>query len=129
LFFYLPDGSLKKVDNEVAQQIDVLPTTLAILKYNQPFFAFGSNLMDSAQIESRFAVNYYNICHQYFTRRDLIQYDGNRTIGFYNYINDTLMKFNRVKNTEAKMKTDEKRAQAFIQQYNNRVIHNHTVAK
>ncbi len=122
LFFYLPDNSLKGTDNHVAQQIDVLPTALSILRYNQPFFAFGNNLMDSTQIKNRFAVNYYNICYQYFSDEDLLQYNGINAIGYYKYRTDSLLRSSLPVTPE--MFELEKKVKAFVQQYNNLVIHN-----
>ncbi|HXB41161.1 MAG TPA: sulfatase-like hydrolase/transferase [Bacteroidia bacterium] len=124
LFFYLPDNSLKGSDPHVAQQIDVLPTTLYLLKYDQSFFAFGNNLLDSTQTKNRFAVNYYNVCYQYFTDSKLLQYNGTNAIGYYQYRTDSLL--NNSLAPDAEMTETEKRAKAFIQQYNNRVIHNKT---
>jgi len=127
LFFYAPDNSLKRIDDHVAQQIDVLPTTLALLNYNKPFFSFGNNLLDTAKAGSRFAINYYNICYQYFTDRDLLHFDGTNAIGYYNYRVDSLLAYNML--PAPGMEANVKRAKAFIQQYNNRVIHNQTSVK
>lgn len=124
LFFYLPDNSLKGSDDGVAQQLDVLPTTLALLKYNKPFFAFGNNLLDSAKKNDRFAANYYNICYQYFTDQNLLHFDGTNPIGFYNYRRDSLLTYNAQPDPEV-----VKKAKAFVQQYNNRVIRNQTAVK
>ncbi len=124
LFFYTPDNSLKGSDDGVAQQLDVLPITLALLKYNKPFFAFGNNLLDSAKRKDRFAVNYYNICYQYFTDQNLLHFDGTNAIGYYNYRRDSLLTYNAPSDPET-----VKKAKAFVQQYNNRVIHNQTALK
>lgn len=126
LCFYLPDNSLKGTDPYVAQQIDILPTTLALLGYNKPFFAFGNNLLDSTLRDERWAINYYNICYQYFTNDELLHFDGTRAIGYYHYKNDSLLAFNRPPSPQ--MEAILRRAKACIQQYNNRVIHNRTVA-
>ena len=129
LVFYQPDNSLKGTDNHVAQQIDVLPTTLALLKYNRPFFAFGNNLLDSSQINNRFAVNYYNICYQYFSDENLVHYDGDKSIGLYKYRTDSLLAYNFISPAFSGTAELENKIKAFIQQYNNRVIHNQTTVK
>jgi len=126
LFFYLPDNSLKGTDAGVAQQIDVLPTALALIRYNKPFFAFGNNLLDSTGT-GRFAVNFSNICYQYFSDENLVHFDGNRTLGLYKYRTDSLLLQNLIDSPE--IMEGEKRTRAFIQQYNNRVIRNKTEAK
>jgi phosphoglycerol transferase MdoB-like AlkP superfamily enzyme len=120
LFFYLPGNSLKGYDTIVAQQADIMPTTLAMLKYNQPFFAFGNNLMDSTQNKNRFAVNYYNNVYQYFSNDEMSQFNGEKLLGLYNYRTDSTLAVNIIK----ERKVSDEKIKAFIQQYNNRVIHN-----
>ncbi len=120
LFFYLPDNSLKGYDTIVAQQLDIMPTALDILKYNQPFFAFGNNLNDNSQIKNRFAINYYNNVYQYFSNQEMLQFNGEKLLGLYNYRTDSTLTLNVVNERQA----SDKKVKAFIQQYNNSVIHN-----
>lgn len=126
IFFYEPDNSLKRKDPYVAQQTDILPTTLALLRYNKPFFAFGNNLLDSSQMANRFAINYYNFSYQYFTNDFLEVFNGVKTVAFHNYKIDSLLVINDLGYDQVPVY--EKRCKAFVQQYNNRVIHNLIVA-
>lgn len=128
LFFYLPDNSLKGADDHCAQQLDVMPTVLGMLKYDEPFFSFGNNLLDSTQIPNRFAINYYNnICYQYYTDNDLVMFDGKNAIGYYKYRTDSLLTNSLV--PDPGFYRCITKVQAFVQQYNNRVIHNQTRVK
>ncbi len=129
LFFYLPDNSLKATDSNVAQQTDVMPTVLSLLKYNKLFFSFGSNLLDTTQTAQRFATNYYNITYQYLSNENLLEFNDYKAVTLFNYRKDTALTTNII--DENKNLTNEmvKRAKAFIQQYNNRVIHNRTSVK
>jgi phosphoglycerol transferase MdoB-like AlkP superfamily enzyme len=120
LFFYMPDNSLKGTNDIVAQQLDIMPTTLNMLKYNEPFFSFGTNLNDSIENKNRFAINYYNGFYQYFTNEGLLQFNGEKLTGFYNYRTDSTLKCNTVKDA----KVPDTKVKAFIQTYNNDVIHN-----
>ncbi|MGZ3861643.1 MAG: LTA synthase family protein [Bacteroidia bacterium] len=126
LLFYLPGNSLKGTDGYVAQQTDVMPTILSLLKFNKPFFSFGSNLMDSVNANKRFATNYYNVTYQYITNENLLQFNGDRVAGYFNYRLDTTLKADLAGKTPSET---VKRAQSFLQQYNNRVIHNRTYVK
>ena len=127
VFFYLPDNSLKGKDTLVAQQLDIMPTTLSLLNYNQPFFSFGNDLTDSSQNKNRFAINYYNICYQYYTQNQLLQYNGNKPIALYNTKADSVLLYNFL---DVLFKPNgDKKVKAFIQQYNNRIIHNNTSVK
>jgi len=129
LFFYLPDNSLKAIDANVAQQTDIMPTVLSLLKYNKPFFAFGSDLLDSAQAGKRFATNYYNITYQYFSNENMLEINGDKAVAMFNYRTDSALDINIIDKNPVVKDELEKRAKAFIQQYNNRVIHNRTSVK
>jgi phosphoglycerol transferase MdoB-like AlkP superfamily enzyme len=120
LFFYEPDNSLKGSDNIVAQQLDIMPTTLSMLKYNEPFFSFGNNLMDSTQTKNRFAINYFNNVYQYFNDSEMLQFNGEKTSGFYNYRTDSTLNYNMMKD----YKPSDTKLKAFIQAYTKAVIQN-----
>ncbi len=129
LFFYLPNNSLKGVDDNISQQTDVMPTVLSMLKYNEPFFSFGNNLLDSSQTDKRFATSFYNISYQYFSNEKMIQINGDKPVTFFNYRKDPALDYNLIDSNTRDKDELEKRAKAFIQQYNNRIIHNKTTLK
>ena len=43
LIIYKPDNSLKGENNNIIQQIDIMPTILELLNYNKTYFAFGKS--------------------------------------------------------------------------------------
>lgn len=125
LIFYTPDGSLKGVDERLAQQIDIMPTILSHLNYSKPFVTFGTNLLTTK--DESFVLNYIGDAYQYMQGDIAIYFDGKKTIGVYNYKKDPDLKQNLlgkidVSKEEAKMK-------AVLQQYNNRMIENRLVVK
>ncbi len=120
--FYKPDGSLKKKVNELAQQIDIMPSILGLLNYDKPFLAFGRNLFDVR--EEPFVVTYTSNTYQLVMGDYLFLYNGLVETGFYNMKTDTLLSQNlngQYPELERKM---ELKMQAFIQQYNNRLLDN-----
>lgn len=120
LFFYCPDNSLKGTDDVVAQQIDIMPTVLGMLKYNEPFFSFGTNLTDSTQLKNRFAINYCNGVYQYFDNDFIQLFNGEKLVGLYYYREDTVLNYNAVN----EVKRPDTKVKAFIQTYNNHIIAN-----
>lgn len=120
IFFAPGDPTFKGVENRVVQQIDIMPTVLGYLNYDQPYFSFGNNMLES-DIENDFAVNYAGV-YQWFEGEYMLQFDEERILGFYNYIQDPLLKEN-LKGTMAEKEAHmENRLKAFIQQYKNRMI-------
>lgn len=119
IIFYKPDGSLKDYRDEIAQQLDIMPTVLGYVDYNKPYFAFGFDVNTSP---NRFAVNYNNGIYQIYSDAYLLQYNGQETIALYEL--HTKMNKN-MKNDFPEIVADmESKLKAFLQQYTTRMIDN-----
>ena len=95
IIFYTPDGSLQGKSDAIAQQIDIMPTVLGYLGYDNPYIAFGCDLLHTPK-EDTYAVNYLNGVYQFFKGEYMIQFDGNRTTAVYAFRNDPLLKTNLI---------------------------------
>jgi phosphoglycerol transferase MdoB-like AlkP superfamily enzyme len=130
--FFDPSGSLPRgMQNTVAQQIDILPTLLSLLGYDQPYIAFGKNLL----ADENWAVNYCNDIYQYVEDSLLLLFDGQQPVALYNYLSDPLQKNNLLDNSEFKIQNSEiidhltLRLKAIIQSYMQRMVHNQLVVR
>ena len=128
IVFYRPsDETLKGVDTtSIVQQIDIMPSVLGYLHYDKPFFAFGKNVFDPHHLN--FAVN-YDAGYQWFRDSYILQFDGKKSVGLYNYRTDKLLKNNLVNKLPSQQTRMEKEVKAFIQQYNNRMLDDHLTVK
>ncbi len=118
--FYKPDGSLKGRVNELAQQIDIMPSILGYLDYDKPFVAFGRNVFDKTA--EPFVLNYTSSTYQLMMGDFLYLYNGNQSVGLYNFKRDSLLTENlQGKFPEIERKLNAK-VKAIIQQYNSRMI-------
>ena len=70
--------------------------------------------------EKTFAFNYFDPVWQLYQDGWLLQFDGERTVGFYDYVHDTYMKQNLV-DTRPEQADMERLIKALIQQYMNRM--------
>ncbi|MGL5980047.1 MAG: LTA synthase family protein [Phocaeicola sp.] len=120
ILFYAPGNpNLIGCKEQIAQQIDIMPTVLGYLGYNKPFVAFGSDLL-STPAEDSHAVNYYNGIYQYVKGDYLLQFDGTVTKGVYQFKKDPLLQTNLV-GKESIQTTLEQELKAIIQQYMTRM--------
>lgn len=120
IFFFKPGSDWNSFRPEIIQQIDIMPTILGELHYDKPFFAYGRDIFRD---KSRpFAFNYLDNTFQSFTGDYLLQFDGTRTIGLYNFKTDRLLKTNLKDVYPDTVSSMEIRLKAFIQQYNNRMV-------
>jgi len=122
IIFFDPSGELHGMSNEIAQQIDIMPSVLGYLNYDQPYFSFGNDLFDEQA--DHFAIstlgNYYQLVKgDYF-----LQYDGASVGGFYNVTDDPLLLKN-LKDQQLPQKDSLiRKVQGIIQQYTSRLIDN-----
>jgi phosphoglycerol transferase MdoB-like AlkP superfamily enzyme len=119
VFFYKPGVNGGGMKDEIVQQIDILPTVLGYLNYDKPYVAFGR---DINQQEKPFAFNYLDNTYQSFEGDYLLLFDGNKSIGLYDFKKDLLMKNNLLDQLPDTVSKMEIRLKAFIQQYNNRMV-------
>jgi len=127
VFFYLPEENNFKMNFQIAQQIDIMPTILGYLNYDEDYFAYGQNLLDTTVIP--FAINYLDNNFQFFEGDYLLLFNNDSAFAMYNFKEDIFLKKNLL-GTLPEMETKmEKRLKAFIQQYNNRLIDNKMTSK
>lgn len=123
IFFFQPnDRDFVTVDSSLIQQVDIMPSVLGYLGYDEPYFGFGNNVFDPS--DERFVVNFRDGVYQYFEGDYLVQHDGNAIVAVYLYKTDLLLLNNLIGQFEDVEVKATKKMQAFIQQYNNRMIDN-----
>ena len=122
VIFYDPTGEMGVgMQDAIAQQIDIMPTILGYLGYDQPYMGFGIDLLNTP-VEDTWAVNYLNGIYQYVKHGHVLQFDGQKTRAIYS-IDDRLMKNNLIGEVpqQQQMETELK---AIIQQYMERMTQN-----
>lgn len=124
IIFYTPNGDLKGRLPEIAEQIDVMPTVLGYLNYDEPYLAFGHDLLDSTYT-SHYAINHYDQTFQFFQDSLMYQFDGKNTKAVYNFVTDIYLQNNLLDKTDTKKREMvETKMKAIIQQYINRMTQN-----
>ncbi len=119
IVFFDPSGELPVGKWEgIAQQIDIMPTVLGYLGYDQPYVAFGCDLLNTPA-EETWAVNYLNGIYQYVKGDYLIQFDGKELKAVYRFKEDTLLKNNLVDQVDCSALLDE--LKGIIQSYMERM--------
>jgi phosphoglycerol transferase MdoB-like AlkP superfamily enzyme len=127
IIFYKPGNDLKGVRKRIAQQIDIMPTVLRYLNYDEEFIAFGNNLLDDSY--ESFAFNTSNSNYHLYMKDHILEMIDNKPFGLYNYKNDIFLKNNLIgTNPELQLKMEEK-LKAIIQTYNRRLIDNNMIVK
>ena len=63
LIYFAGDTSIKGTNENITQQIDVMPTILDIIGYNKPFFCFGKSAINEDSWAIRYINNEYLLIH------------------------------------------------------------------
>ena len=97
-----------------------MPSILGALHYDKPYVAFGRDIFHD---KSRpFAFNYLDNTYQTFRGNYLLQFDGSRMIGLYDFKLDKMLHDNLSQQLPDTARLMESELKAFIQQYNNRMV-------
>jgi arylsulfatase A-like enzyme len=125
IVFFDPSQEMPRGKMEgIAQQIDIMPTVLGYLGYQQPYIAFGCDLFHTPD-EDTWAVNYQNGIYQYVKGDYLIQFDGKELKAVYRFKEDRLLKNNLINEVDCSTLVDE--LKVVIQSYMQRMNRNELV--
>lgn len=123
IIIYQPSNdSLRGFDSTVVQQMDIMPTILNYLNFDEDFISFGTDMLDSTA--KHWAVNYNNSTYQIIKGDYVLQFRDDKIIAVYDYVHDRLQKNNLIGKLPSQQGAMEKMLKAFIQQYNDRMINN-----
>jgi phosphoglycerol transferase MdoB-like AlkP superfamily enzyme len=127
-YFCPSDTALRGTTDHITQQIDIMPTLLGYLKYDNPFFAFGNDVM--RKNAKHHAVSFMNGTYQLIEGDYVIQFDGQKVVSFYNYNNERpLNPVNSARHLTADLEkqifnTMETEIKAIVQTYNSCLVNN-----
>lgn len=123
IIIYDPSGEITPgMRQGIAQQIDIMPTLMNYLGAENPYLAFGKDLLNTPQ-EDMWAVNFINGTYQYMKYGYILRFDGEKETGLYR-LDDIKMKRN-IKGSAPEIEQQMQRElKALLQQYLDRMIDN-----
>lgn len=125
IILYTPDGSIAPgVDSLPASQLDITPTILSHLRYNEPRVSLGNDLLDPSAM--RFAVNRSAGLYQIMQGDRLLQYDAERdvAVALFDRLDDPELKADIIGSEPETAARMERFLKAYIQQYTHRIREN-----
>lgn len=117
-----PQHDIKaRVNHQVFNQIDILPTVLDMIGVKKDAFSFGKSFY---QKDQPFSINYIGNSYVYFQDDYMINFTNDKTQYLYNYKQDTSMYYDSLGFYPKKAKQMERQLKGFIQKYNHDLIKN-----
>lgn len=126
IVFYYPGGDLKGVSDKLVQQIDIMPTVLNYLHYDKPYFSFGFDAFSPGR--NNFVVSNIGNIYNFFKGDYFMTYGNQEVTSLYNLKEDKSLNNDLKGKSPLVQDSLLKDLEAFMQQYNNRMIHNKLVA-
>ncbi len=124
LLFFKPGSDLQGRPETVAQQTDVMPTVLNYLGYDKNYLAFGTDLFDTVSGTARFSIHYISGFYGLMKDGYYLEFNGTKSTALYNLAKDYLQTNNLLGKENEVQGRMELFINAYIQQYNNRLIEN-----
>ena len=134
IIIYEPSDTTRvkgEIQPKIAQQIDILPTVMGLTGCQEPYVAFGIDLL-ATEPDDTWAVNYLGGIYQYVKHGHVLQFDGERTRAVY-ALTDSLMEHNLVqqpsRTDKEQIQQMERELKAIIQQYMTRMVNDKLIIR
>jgi phosphoglycerol transferase MdoB-like AlkP superfamily enzyme len=133
IILYAPgDTSLHGYDEDrVVEQIDIMPTVLSYLHYDEPYLAFGRDILGS-NVEDCFALHWLpeSSSYEYVWGDYALEFDGKQTTAAYAFRTDSTFSDNVLETMPADtLYRMERHMKSIIQQYMQLMITDNLVIK
>jgi phosphoglycerol transferase MdoB-like AlkP superfamily enzyme len=127
IIFYKHGSDLKGMKNRIAQQIDIMPTVLNYLNFDEEYIAFGNNLLDDTN--ESFAFNTSGSNYHLYMKDHLLEMIDNKSVGLFDYKSDLFLAKSLLgKSPELQLQMENK-LKAIIQTYNTRLVDNNMIVR
>jgi phosphoglycerol transferase MdoB-like AlkP superfamily enzyme len=127
VIFYKYGSDLRGIKKRIAQQIDIMPTILSFMNYDEEYIAFGNNLLDDSK--ESFAFNTNGSDYHLYMKDNILEMIDNVSIGLFNYKTDKLLEKSLLGKDPLLQELMEEKLKAIIQTYNCRLIDNNMVVR
>jgi hypothetical protein len=122
VIYYQHNSNLKGQSESTTQQIDIMPSVLNYVHYDEPFFSFGESVFDSTA--DHFAVNFFNDTYQLLEQGYSFCMDTLKNASLFHYTTDSLLQNNLVHTDTLVASKMEIKLKAIIQNYNSALLKN-----
>ena len=132
ILFAPGDPSLHGYDTQkIVEQSDIMPTVLNYLHYDQPYIAFGEDMINTPA-DNTYAIHWIpgSESYQFVYGTYVIDFDGKQVTNAFNYRTDSLLKHNIKDSMPADtLKYMENKTKSIVQQYMQRMNTNNLVIR
>jgi len=122
IIFFQPNSNLRGEYNSITEHIDIMPSILDYIHYDDEYAAFGKSIFDTTL--THYSTNYVNDFYQILDNEYVLQFTADNKSRLYDYHVDTTLSRNLIDSKPDVGLRLEKHLKALIQNYNYTLIHN-----
>ena len=122
ILFYDPSHAFSAPDQNLVQQVDILPSVLDYLHYDEPYSSFGQSIFDT--LETRYAYMYAEGFYQILDHQYLLLFDGKSSSGLFDYQADQFLEKNLIGKEKMVLDRMENKIKALIQRHHFGMVNN-----
>jgi phosphoglycerol transferase MdoB-like AlkP superfamily enzyme len=127
ILLYKQGSDLHGYKKRIGQQIDIMPTILSYLHYDEEYIAFGNNLLDDTN--ESYGFNTYGSTYYLYMKDHILDMIDNKPAGLFNYKSDRYFETNLLDKEPEMQKQMEDKLKAIVQTYNSRLIDNNMIVR
>ncbi len=128
IFFHPTNSFFRGRNDKIVSQVDIMPSILDLIGYNEPFFAFGKSIFDTLDgVSASYIGDKFLFFGSYQNAHYLLLYQENSVLGIYS-LNDKMQTENLMTNLELSKQLEDQ-LKAMIQTYNHALIKNKMTVK
>ncbi|MCF8258581.1 MAG: LTA synthase family protein [Flavobacteriales bacterium] len=127
LFFHPNDTLLKGTSDITAQQVDIMPSVLSLLGYEEPFFSLGQNVFDSTAHHMAVAFKFDR--YQMLLDGKLLTFDGEQTLGLHDFEREHMLHTDVKGEYSEDAARHERILKGYLQNYTRALVRNRMTAE
>jgi len=123
ILYFMPERQLApEVRTDITQQIDILPSVLHLIGFQEPIYSFGQSVFESRY--KPFAVNYLEGVYNFYFDKYLLTFTAYKEFQLFDLHSDPSLSKNIFDEKRDEIRSVCLFLQAFIQRYNNDLLDN-----
>lgn len=110
------------VDEHIFSHIDIMPTLLDVIGYEDKFYSFGRSLFDTTK--NRFTTNYLGGTYHFMKGNYFLNFSDDQSKNLFHFKNDLYLNRDSLKYLKEELEIIEDQLKGIIQRYNHDLINN-----
>ena len=120
IIYYKPDGSLKGVNKQLTQQLDIFPSIIDFIGFENEINSWGNSVFTKKDSKP-FSIHFSGTVYRFIMNNYVLEFDGQNVTGVFKK-NDFFLEENMINNHKVDYSYEENYLKALLQDYMERIV-------